>query len=84
MLYAFTFVLADRVDDEAAIDDLYGRTGDVTVVDSDGRTELQFDREASSIDEALRTAWVDVQSTGWCVKEITIEPDSIASVAAGS
>lgn len=82
MLYAFTFVLDELIDDEDGIDALYSRTGDITVVDSDGRTELQFDREASSVDEALRTAWRDVQQTGWRVREVTFEPDSIASVAA--
>ncbi len=77
-VYAFTFTLAERVDSEAAIDEFYGRTGDVTMVDSGGRTELQFDREASSLGEALRTAWRDVQASGWVVEAVSVEPASVA------
>ena len=82
-IYAFTFTLAQMVEDEAAIDEFYGRTGDVTVVDSEGHTELQFDREAASLEEALGTAWRDVQATGWQVEAVSVEPQSIALAAAG-
>jgi len=81
-VYAFTFTLVQLVEDEAAIDEFYGRTGDVTMVDSDARTELQFDRKASTLDEALRTAWRDVQASGWNVEAVSVEPESIALAAA--
>jgi hypothetical protein len=81
-VYAFTFTLDQLVEDEAAIDEFYGRTGDVTMVDSDARTELQFDRQASTLDEALRSAWCDVQASGWKVASISVEPASVALAAA--
>ena len=80
--YAFTFTLAELVEDEDAIDEFYGRTHDVTMVDSDARTQLQFDRQASTLDEALRGAWRDVQTSGWHVESISVEPASVAMTAA--
>ncbi len=80
--YAFTFTLAELVDDEDAIDEFYGRTHDVTMVDSDARTQLQFDRQASTLDEALRSAWRDVQASGWQVESISVAPASVAMTAA--
>ena len=80
--YAFTYTLAELVDDEDAIDEFYGRTHDVTMVDSDARTQLQFDRQASTLDEALCSAWRDVQASGWHIESISVEPASVAMTAA--
>jgi len=42
----------------------------------------QFDRQASTLDEALCSAWRDVQASGWQIESISVEPASVAMTAA--
>ena len=76
-VFEFTIAIDQYVDDLGAIDAFYGKTDDASVAASEGKTLIHFDREADSLDEALRSAVADVQDAGWQVCEITVQPDCL-------
>lgn len=75
----FSFkVILDPVDvDEAAADALYARCKDGTLITAGGITCLDIDRDADSLDEAVRTAIADVNAAGFRAARIEIEADSL-------
>ena len=77
-VFDFTIAIDQYVDDLDAIDAFYGKTADASVAASEGKTLIHFDREADSLDEALRSAVADVQDAGWQVCEITVQPDCLS------
>ncbi len=76
-VFAFTISIDQYVDDLDTIDAFYGKTADASVAVSEGKTLIHFDREADSLDEALRSAVSDVQEAGWQACEITVQPDCV-------
>lgn len=60
--YEFTITIPD-VDDET-IDALAGRCPDSGVGTSEGRTFVDFDREANSLGEAIDSAVADLEALG--------------------
>lgn len=76
-IFEFTITIDQFVEDLDVVDAFYGKTGDASLAGSGGKTVVHFDREADSLDEALRTAIVDLQSQGWQVRDISVEPDCI-------
>ena len=76
-IFEFTITIEQYVDDLDAIDAFYGKTADASVAASEGKTLIHFDREADSLDEALRSAVADIQDAGWRVSQITIQPDCL-------
>jgi len=62
---------------------LLGKAGDASVDGGEGKTLIHFDREAQSLDDALRSAMANVQGQGWQVREIAVEPDCMLPVARG-
>ncbi|HUS40343.1 MAG: hypothetical protein WBF93_03050 [Pirellulales bacterium] len=76
-IFEFTITIDQYVEDLAVIDAFYGKTGDAAVAGSEGKTSIHFDREAKSLDDALRSAVGDVQAEGWQVREISVEPDCV-------
>jgi hypothetical protein len=76
--YDFKLVL-DRVEiDEAEADNLYARCKDGTLITGGGVSYVDFDREAASLDEALRSAIADVNAAGFHVTRIEVEAASLA------
>jgi hypothetical protein len=80
-VFGFTIAIDEFVDNLDAIDVFYGKTADASVAASEGKTLIHFDREAESLDAALRSAVADVQDAGWQVCEITIQPDCLLPVS---
>ena len=76
-IFEFTITIDQYVEDLDVIDAFYGKTGDASVAGSKGKTLIHFDREASSLDEALRSALADLQAEGWQVREISVEPNCV-------
>lgn len=75
--FDFKLVL-DRADiDDAEADALYGRCKDGTLISAAGVTYLDFDREADSLETAIRTAIADVNASGFRVTRIEIEADTL-------
>ena len=67
------------VEDLDAVEALYGRCDDVSMFNSDGVTKITFHRDAASLDDAIRTAVSDVQSAGYKVKHIEVEPECVGA-----
>ena len=82
MKYEFSLILtAPEVTDEVA-DKLY-ETGcdDASILTRDGVTRLQFDRQASNLDEALASAIQSVERAGLAVARVEIERDEVPQIA---
>lgn len=75
--HEFTLVLADDPDEESA-DRLYGIASDGTLSTIAGVPQIHFHREAASLEEAIRSALVDVGSAGFRVARVEMEPDAVA------
>ncbi|MFT5470529.1 MAG: transcriptional regulator with XRE-family HTH domain [Verrucomicrobiales bacterium] len=73
--HEFTLVLGNDPSDSDA-DQLYGVIQDATLATSCGVAELTFCREASSLEDAVKTAVSEVQRAGFSVKkvELLLEP----------
>ena len=82
-LFEFTIEIDQFVDDLDVINAFYGKTDDVSLESCGGKTLIHFDREADSLDDALRQAIAEVQGEGWQIGEITVEPGCLAPASAG-
>ena len=76
----FTLILtADPTEEEA--DRLYSIFDDGTLSTVAGVPQVHFHREASSLEEAIRSAVSNVKSAGFAVERVEIEPEAIAQPA---
>jgi hypothetical protein len=82
MKYEFSLILATaEVTDEDA-DKLYeAGCDDASILTCDGVTRLQFDRQASNLDEALAMAIQSVEATGLAVARVEIERHEVPQIA---
>jgi hypothetical protein len=64
-----------------AIDAVYGRLDDVSMFHADAATRITFHRSAATLDDAIRSAVSDVQSFGYKVKQIEVEPECVGAVS---
>ena len=71
--HEFTLVLATEPDEETA-DRLYGIFDDGTISTVAGVSQIQFHRQADSLEEAMRSAITQVRSAGLEVANVEIEP----------
>lgn len=70
-------LLLEQVDvDEAEADALYARCKDGTLITAAGETYMDFDREARSLEDAVRSAIADVNAAGFRVARVEFQPDS--------
>jgi hypothetical protein len=82
MKYGFSLILSayDVTDEEA--DKLYeAGCADASILTRDGVTRVQFDREASNLDEALSSAIHDVEQAGFAVARVEIERHEVPQSA---
>jgi hypothetical protein len=81
MTYSFTLILAGSPTVNRALEDGLFEAGcdDALLGSRNGVTFLDFDREAASLEEAIDSAILDVESVGQKVKRI--EPDDFVNVA---
>jgi hypothetical protein len=74
--HEFTLILtADPT--EAQADSLYGTFDDGTISTIAGISQIHFHRQAASLEEALRSAIGDVQSSGFTVERVEMEPCAV-------
>lgn len=87
-IYEFTVELAEVVDNLDDADRLYGTFDDGTMITSGGVTRIDFDREASSLRGAIRSAIADIERCGLHVARVKTEEteivEEINSALAGS
>ena len=73
-MYAFRLVLAAAELSDDDCDRLYeARCDDGTVVTRDGVTYIAFDREAESLEDAIRSATAEVMAAGFQVARLEID-----------
>ena len=78
--HEFTLVLT-RDPDEAEADRLYGAFDDGTLATIAEAPQIRFRRQASSLEDALRSAIADVRSAGLEAARVQIEPEAAAQPA---
>jgi len=76
--FDFKLVLDKSDVTEAEADSLYARCKDGTLVTDAGVTFMDFDREANTLDEAIRSAIADINAAGFRVARIIIEAESMS------
>jgi len=76
--YRFVVILRglDVIDDDLANALYEAGCDDGSPFSSDGVAAVGFDREADSLESAIRSAVADVQKTGCTVQKVEIESDS--------
>ncbi len=74
--HEFTLVLYSDPSEEQA-DQLYGVIGDGTISTIAGVPQIQFHRQAPTLEEAIRSAVRDVRSVGFDVERVEMLPDAL-------
>ena len=82
--YAFDVVLKEvaEVTDEQADSLFAAGCDDGTPTSCDGVAWVHFDREASSLEEAIRSAVAQVQAAGFRVAKVELDADAAVSLGA--
>ena len=76
--HEFTVILASPEESEDDADALYeAGCVDGSISTSGGVTRIDFHREAASLEAAIRSAIENVQSAGFRVTHVLIEPESL-------
>ncbi len=85
MTYAFDVILAgiEEMTDDIAEALFVAGCDDCVPCSRDGIAYAGFDREAASLDEAVRSAVADVQKAGQKVAWVRIHADSLAAIGGG-
>ena len=76
--FSFTIVLRGPMPTLDEVDRLYGRCPDASQHTSEGISRIDFDREAATFQEAMRSAVADVRAVGFEVERVELEPDALA------
>ena len=74
--HEFTLVLTADPNEEQA-DKMYGTFDDGTISKIAGVPQIHFHREASSLEEAIRSAIGNVRSVGFDVVRVEMEPSAL-------
>jgi hypothetical protein len=74
--HEFTLVLTSDPD-EAAADKLYSVIDDGTISTIAGTPQIHFHREATSLEDAIRSAVANVRSAGFDVERVEMQPDML-------
>ncbi len=72
--HEFTLILTADPNEEEA-DQLYGTFDDATISTIAGTPQIHFHRQSSTLEEAIRSAVVDVRSAGFDVVRVEMQPD---------
>jgi len=82
--YTFTVILGDQTEMTEELAEALAAAGcdDGLGGSSCGIAEVIFDREAESLEQAVRSAIADVQKAGCRVARVEIEPEDLAVPAA--
>jgi hypothetical protein len=69
MTYDFTLILNEQVD-EGGADKLYAVIDDGSIISDAGISRIEFDRESTSLQNAIASALADVLKAGFTVSHI--------------
>lgn len=82
MLYEFTLVLTGSPVGLDQVEAIYGGLDDSTIVTKGGVSRVHVDREAESLESAIRSAIGQVVAAGLTVDRVEIEADQFAAAGA--
>jgi len=79
-VYAFTVILKDESEltEDLAEALVEAECDDGSSKSCEGVVSIDFDREADSLEQAIRSAVADVQKAGYRVARVEIEADALA------
>ena len=80
--FEFTLRIDQRLAEESEMDVIYARCADSSLLVEGDVTLLRFEREAASLQDAIRSAIADVNAVGYHVAHVEMEPDSVTSQTA--
>ena len=75
--FDFKLILDQAEIDEAEADALYARCKDGTLITAVGVTYMDLERQADSLDEAVKSAIADINAAGFRVAHIEIDAESL-------
>jgi hypothetical protein len=73
-IHEFNLILAAEPN-EAEADILYAVFDDGTIATMSGVPQIQFHRQAESLEEAIRSAVTEVRKAGFQIQRIEMQPD---------
>lgn len=85
MMYRFTAKLAEvecGVETAALVERIYGLAGDATCHSQNGVVWVAFDREASSLEQAFRSAIGDIVQAGSRVASVELDQEELSQFIA--
>ncbi len=77
--FDFTLSIDRLIEDLDEIDAVYARHDDISMFNSQGTTRITFHRESATLDDAIRSSVSDVQSFGYKVTQIEVEPECVGA-----
>ena len=78
-IYEFTIVLGDIEVSDEQVETLYSVIDDGTQVCRDGLCFIRFDRDADTLENAIRSAVSDVEQAGLTVAKVELSRDSVTA-----
>lgn len=73
--HQFTLILSEPEQSEDDANELYACFNDGSLITSGGVTRIEFDREAASLRDAIRSAVADVEGTKFRVARVESDQD---------
>ena len=80
--YEFTLRMDQRLAEEVEMDAIYARCADSSLLVDGEVTLLRFQRQAASLQDAIRSAIADVNAAGYRVGQVELEADSVTTQTA--
>lgn len=82
MTFEFTLRIDQRVEDEEAMENVYSRCQDASLLVEGDVTLVEFHRDAATLQDAIRSAIQDVNAAGLHVTSIELQPDQLSAQTA--
>ncbi|MEX1026865.1 MAG: hypothetical protein WD049_02490 [Candidatus Paceibacterota bacterium] len=80
--YGFTFTLKENATStERVAEAIYAICDDVSVGSCEGIVHAAFDRDADSLDSAIKSAASDVAKAGFAVSHVDIDDETLEKIA---
>lgn len=76
MYQRFSFTVAEEYSDETA-ETLYGIADDATYGSCEGKVSIDFDREAETLDAAIKSAAKNVRDAGLTITGLHMDSDDV-------
>ena len=76
-VFEFTLRIDQRLSEEPEMDRVYERCRDASLLVEGDVTLLEFHRQAESLQDAIRSAIADVNTAGYHVAHVELQPDAV-------